>query len=194
MKTAGAVVREPFRHEQPEMAVRLETVLSGLGPWEKPSEEARESWLRDVAWVLALLRNARDHEATERSRRSQLEKAINAIEALLAELAPRDPIEAWVEATRLDEVIRWSFLSQIAEGVRAPLAAVSRTLFLIGPDLSAAENFDEDPGPVGDHWLAGSVGELRWLARQNPQLGAGLAEAIAALRSLGSADGEEVAR
>ena len=43
MKTAGTVVREPFRREQPEMAVRLETVLSGLGPWEKPSEEARES-------------------------------------------------------------------------------------------------------------------------------------------------------
>ena len=25
MKTAGTVVREPFRREQPEMAVRLET-------------------------------------------------------------------------------------------------------------------------------------------------------------------------
>ena len=50
------------------------------------------------------------------------------------------------------------------------------------------------PGPVRDHWLAGSVGEFLWLARQNPQLGAGLAEPIAALRSLGSADGEEPAR
>ena len=82
MKTAGTVVREPFRHEQPEMAVRLETVLSGLGPWEKPREEVRESWLRDVAWVLALLRHARDHEAMERSRRSKLEEAISAIAAL----------------------------------------------------------------------------------------------------------------
>lgn len=165
------------------MAERLEAVVSGLGPWVQPPESSREAWLRDATWVMVLLETVGE-EAAGRLDGEEVEEAAAALRSDLVALASPGEVERWARAVRLDQPIRRSFLAQLGGSLHEPLVSLARTVFLIGVELSVTESYREEPGPIHDRWLDGSIDELAWLAATDPTLGATLDDAVARLRGL----------